>query len=110
MLARAGRRRPWEEAENHDPADTRAQDPLDRDFTTPALDQKWSTDFTCVRTYQSFTCVAFIVDCFSQKTVGWHACIRKDVELVDVPLRMALWRRDHEGNPVPRGQCLTPQS
>ncbi|GAA3594909.1 hypothetical protein GCM10022295_90240 [Streptomyces osmaniensis] len=32
--------------------------------------------------------------------------VRKDVELVDVPLRMALWRRGHEGNPVPRGQLI----
>lgn len=72
------------------PADTRAPDLLDRDFTSPTPDQKWITDFTYVRTYQSFTYVAFIVDCFSQKIVGWHASIRKDVELVDVPLRMAL--------------------
>ncbi|MGW7367117.1 IS3 family transposase [Streptomyces sp. NPDC054841] len=88
------------------PADIRAPDLLDRDFTAPAPDQKWITDFTYVRTYQSFTYVAFIVDCFSQKIVGWHASIRKDVELVDVPLRMALWRRGHEGNPVPRGQLI----
>ncbi|MGW7440218.1 IS3 family transposase [Streptomyces sp. NPDC054849] len=88
------------------PADTRAPDLLDRDFTAPAPDQKWITDFTYVRTYQSFTYVAFIVDCFSQKIVSWHASVRKDVELVDVPLRMALWRRGHEGNPVPRGQLI----
>ncbi|MFD9337539.1 DDE-type integrase/transposase/recombinase [Streptomyces sp. NPDC060028] len=81
------------------PADTRAPDLLDRDFTAPAPDQKWITDFTYVRTYQSFTYVAFIVDCFSQKIVSWHASVRKDVELVDVPLRMALWRRGHEGTP-----------
>ncbi|MFE5541971.1 IS3 family transposase [Streptomyces sp. NPDC056519] len=88
------------------PADTRAPDLLDRDFTPPAPDRKWITDFTYVRTYQSFTYVAFIVDCFSQKIVSWHASVRKDVELVDVPLRMALWRRRHEGNPVPRGQLI----
>ncbi|MEV6259074.1 IS3 family transposase [Nocardia sp. NPDC051929] len=85
------------------PADTRAPDLLDRDFTAVAPDRKWVTDFTYVRTYQSFSYVAFIVDCFSQKIVGWHASIKRDVELVDVPLRMALWRRGHEGNPVERG-------
>ncbi|MER7514595.1 hypothetical protein ABTX82_40745 [Streptomyces lavendulae] len=52
------------------PADSRAADLLNRDFTAPAPDEKWITDFTCVRTYQSFTYVAFIVDCFSQKTCG----------------------------------------
>ncbi|MFE5827748.1 IS3 family transposase [Streptomyces erythrochromogenes] len=81
-------------------------DLLDRYFTVPAPDQKWITDFTYVRTYQSFTYVAFIVDCFSQEIVSWHTSVRKDVEPVDVPLRMALWRRGHEGNPVPRGQLI----
>lgn len=70
----------------------------------PAPNRKWITVFTYVRTYQAFTYVAFIVDCFSQKIVSWHASIKWDVELVDVPLRMALWRRTHEGNPVGRGQ------
>ncbi|MEU0375261.1 DDE-type integrase/transposase/recombinase [Streptomyces sp. NPDC006283] len=87
--------------ENNDPnpADLRAADPLDRDFTAPAPNRKWITDPTCVRTYQSFTYVAFIVDCFSEKIVSWHASIKWDVELVDVARRMALWRRPHEATP-----------
>ncbi|MFG3208102.1 IS3 family transposase [Streptomyces sp. NPDC048192] len=88
------------------PADARAPDLLDRDFTAPAPNRKWITDFTYVRTYQSFTYVAFIVDCFSQKIVSWHASVKRDVELVDVPLRMALWRRTHEGKPVGRDQLI----
>ncbi|PWI20218.1 IS3 family transposase [Streptomyces sp. Act143] len=88
------------------PADARAADLLDRDFTAPAPDRKWITDFTYVRTYQCFTYVAFIVDCFSQKIVSWHASVKRDVELVDVPLRMALWRRSHEGTPIERGQLI----
>ncbi len=89
-----------------DAAGQRAPDLLDRDFTAPAPNRKWITDFTYVRTYQSFTYVAFIVDCFSQKIVSWHASVKRDVELVDVPLRMALWRRGHEGTPIPRGQLI----
>lgn len=88
------------------PADARAPDLLDRDFTARAPNRKWITGFTYVRTYQSFTYVAFIVDCFSQKIVSWHASVKRDVELVDVPLRMALWRRTHEGNPVGRNQLI----
>lgn len=89
------------------PANSRAPDLLDRDFTASAANRKWITDFTYVRTYQSFTYVAFIVDCFSQKIVSRHASIKRDVELVDVPPRMALWRRTHEGNPVGRDQLIT---
>ncbi|MFE5940494.1 transposase [Streptomyces sp. NPDC056470] len=85
-------------------ADQRAPDLLGRDFTAPAPNRKWITDFTAVRTYQSFTYVAFIIDCFSQNLVSWHASVQRDVELVDVPLRMALWRRGHEGTPIRRGQ------
>ncbi|MFD9637889.1 DDE-type integrase/transposase/recombinase, partial [Streptomyces violascens] len=88
------------------PADARAADLLDRDFTAKAPNRKWITDFTYVRTHQSFIYVAFIVDCFSQKIVSWHASIKRDVELVDVPLRMALWRRSHEGTPIERGQLI----
>jgi transposase InsO family protein len=88
------------------PAGARAADLLDRDFSAEAPDRKWITDFTYVRTHQSFTYVAFIVDCFSQKIVSWHASIKRDVELVDVPLRMALWRRSHEGTPIERDQLI----
>jgi transposase InsO family protein len=63
-------------------------------------------DTSYVRTYESFTYVAFIVDCFSQKIVGWHAALNRDVELVDAPLRMALWRRAHEGNTVERDRLV----
>lgn len=38
-------------------ADQRAPDLLDCDFTAPAPSRKWITDFTYVRTYQSFTYV-----------------------------------------------------
>lgn len=50
--------------------------------------------------------MAFIVDCFSQKIVSWHTSIKRDVELVDVPLRMASWRRTHDGNPVGRASSF----
>jgi putative transposase len=89
------------------PADVRAPDLLNRDFTAPAPDRVWIADFTYVRTYQSFTYVAFVVDCFSQRIVGWNASIRRDVELVDVPVRMALWRRERDGHPIDRGQLIS---
>jgi transposase InsO family protein len=41
--------------------------------------------------------VAFIVDVFSQKIVAWHASTCKDTDLAMIPLRMALWQRDRDG-------------
>lgn len=48
--------------------------------------------------------VAFILDVFSQRIVAWHAQTSKHVDLVMIPLRMALWERDRQGRPVVPGQ------
>ncbi len=84
----------------------RAGDLLDRDFTAAAPNQVWVTDFTYVRTWAGFCYVAFIVDCFAEKIVGWHAATRKDVELVMTPLRIALWQRDRDGHPTVPGELI----
>ncbi len=79
----------------------RAGDLLDRDFTAAAPNRVWVTDFTYVRTWSpAWVYVAFIVDVFSQRIVAWHASTSKATDLVMIPLRMAVWQRDHEGNPV----------
>src|SRR5450830_570795 len=84
----------------------RAGDLLNRDFTAPAPNRVWVTDFTYVRTWAGFTYVAFVVDVFAQKVVAWHAATSKATYLVMIPLRMALWARDREGHrPVP-GQLI----
>ncbi len=84
----------------------RAPDLLDRDFTTSAPNTKWVTDFTYVRSWAGFVYVAFIVDCFAQKIVAWHASTSKATELVMTPLRMALWQRDREGHPIQREELI----
>jgi putative transposase len=43
------------------------------------------------------------VDWFAHKIVAWHAATAKDIQLVEVPLRMAIWQRDREGTPVTGG-------
>jgi putative transposase len=84
----------------------RAGDLLDRDFTAPAPNLVWVTDFTYVRTWAGFCYVAFIVDVFAQKIVAWHASTSKATELVMTPLRMALWQRDREGHPAVPGELV----
>jgi transposase InsO family protein len=78
----------------------RAGDLLDRDFTAPAPNRVWITDFTYVRTWAGWVYVALIVDVFAHRIVAWHAATSKDVELVMTPLRMAIWQRDHDGRAV----------
>jgi putative transposase len=84
----------------------RAADLLNRDFTAAAPNQKWVADFTYCRTWSGFVYVAFVVDCFAQRIVAWHASTSKATELVMTPLRMALWQRDRDGHPVVPGRLV----
>lgn len=88
------------------PDGKRAADLLDRDFTATAPNRTWVMDFTYVRTWAGFCYVAFILDVFAQKIVAWNVASTKTVELVNTPLRMALWQRDREGHPVVRGELI----
>jgi transposase InsO family protein len=78
----------------------RAGDLLDRDFTAAAPNRVWVTDLIYVRAWPAaWVYVAFIVDVFSQRIVAWHASTSHATHLVMTPLRMAIWQRDHEGQP-----------
>lgn len=81
----------------------RAGDLLNREFTATAPNRVWVADFTYVRTWAGFCYVAFIVDVFAQAIVGWHAANTKHTDLVLTALRMATWRRDHDGHPITQG-------
>ncbi len=48
----------------------------------------------------------FVLDVFAQKIVAWNVASTKVVELVDAPVRMALWQRGREGHPVVRGELI----
>ena len=41
-----------------------------------------------------FVYVAFVVDVFAQRIVGWYAATTKVTDVVLTPLRIALWDRD----------------
>ncbi|MGW3624781.1 hypothetical protein [Streptomyces sp. NPDC000880] len=45
-------------------------------------------------------CVAFVVDTFSRRIVGWSAATAKHTELVLAALEMRLWQRDRDGHPA----------
>jgi transposase InsO family protein len=47
--------------------------------------------------------VAFAIDVFSRAIVGWHGSTIKDTDKVLTTLKMAPWRRDQAGTPVPAG-------
>ncbi len=82
---------------------TRAPDLVDRDFKASAPNRLWVSDFTYVPAWSGTVYVAFTIDVFSRRIVGWKADTTMKTPLVLDTLEMALWARDHHGQPVPKG-------
>ena len=73
----------------------RAPDLVKRDFTATRPDEKWLADFTYCSTWSGIVYVAFVVDVFSRRIVGWKAARSMTAALVVDALNMAAWiRRD----------------
>jgi putative transposase len=89
-----------------DPSAARAPDLLDRDFVASAPNRCWVADFTHVATFAGVVYVAFVVDTFSRRIVGWSAATTKETRLVLDALEMALWQRDRDGRPPLPGELI----
>ena len=48
-------------------------DRVNRQFRAPAPNMLWLSDFTYVATWQGFVYVAFVIDAFARRIVGWRA-------------------------------------
>tara|TARA_R110000751_G_scaffold76678_1_gene154575 strand:+ start:984 stop:1382 length:399 start_codon:yes stop_codon:yes gene_type:complete len=55
-----------------DKAAPRLLDRAKREFRVPAPNMLWVSDFTYVATWQGFAQVAFIIDAFAKRIVGWR--------------------------------------
>jgi putative transposase len=80
-------------ATHADPAAVRAPDLVCRDFTATRPDHKWVADFTYCSTWSGIVYVAFVVDVFSRRIVGWKAARTMHASLVVDALNMAAWTR-----------------
>lgn len=76
-----------------DEAATPAADLVNRDFTATAPDQLWVADITYVPTMAGFVYLAFVLDVFSRRIVGWAMSRRMPAQLVVDALNMAVFRR-----------------
>ena len=63
--------------------DERPLDLVNRDFSAARPNQLWVSDLTYVRTSHAFVFVAFVVDAFSRRIVGWRVSnsLRSDLAL-----------------------------
>jgi putative transposase len=89
-----------------DPKAARAPDLVDRDFVAAAPNRCWVADFTHVTAWSAVVYVAFVVDTFSRRIVGWAASTSKQTRLVLDALEMGLWQRDRDGRPHERGTLI----
>jgi len=75
------------------------RDRVNRQFRAPAPNMLWLSDFTYVSTWQGFAYVAFIIDAFARRIVGWRVSRNARADFVLDALEQAL----HERQPVNRG-------
>jgi transposase InsO family protein len=47
-------------------------DKVNREFRAPQPNRLWLSDFTYVATWQGFVYVAFVIDAFARRIVGWR--------------------------------------
>ena len=77
-------------------SEANAERPLDlvkRQFHATRPNQLWVADFTYVATWAGFVYVAFVVDVFSRRIIGWRAARSMSAELVLDALEQAIWSR-----------------
>ena len=82
-----------------DPAMVCPRDKVQRCFKADRPNQLWVADFTYVATWAGFVYVAFVVDVFAKRIVGWRASSTPRTDLVLDALEQAL----HERRPAKHG-------
>lgn len=78
-----------------DPAHLRAADLVKRQFVADGPDRLWVADFTYCSTWSGIVYIAFIIDVYSRRIVGWKAARTMHTALVLDALNMAAWSRRH---------------
>jgi putative transposase len=77
-------------------ADDHAERPLDhvnRQFHATRPNELWVADFTYVATWTGFVYVAFVIDVFARRIIGWRVARSMRAELVLDALEQAIWSR-----------------
>jgi putative transposase len=83
-----------------DPDGERAADLVKRQFTAGAPNRLWVADFTHVATWAGTVYVAFAIDVFSRRIVGWRASMSKETDLVLDAIDMGLQLRRYRVSAV----------
>jgi putative transposase len=74
-------------------------DKVNRQFRAPRPNQLWVSDFTYVATWQGFVYVAFVIDTFARRIVGWRVSRNAQAGFALDALEQAL----HDRRPIQGG-------
>ena len=75
----------------------RPRDLVQRQFHATRPNQLWVADLTYVATWRGFVYVAFVIDVFSRRIVGWRAASSLRSDLALDALEQALYDRETDG-------------
>jgi len=92
-LAGAVRGRAWVATTQSRSDVDRPRDLVDRHFTATRPNQLWVSDFTFVATWRGFVYVAFVIDVFARRIVGWRVSASLHTDFVLDALEQAIYDR-----------------
>jgi hypothetical protein len=96
-LRGVSRGRAWKITTQADPAAARPADLVDRQFTPTRPNQLWVADFSYVATWRGFVYVAFVIDVFARRIVGWRVAASLATDFVLDALEQAIYDRRSAG-------------
>ncbi len=92
-LRGVSRGRAWVITTRADDAASQPADRVNRRFTATRPNQLWVADFTYVATWRGFVYVAFVIDVFARRLVGWRVSASLATDFVLDALEQAIYNR-----------------
>jgi putative transposase len=80
-----------------DPAAARPADLVQRQFAPSAPNRLWVADLTYVSTWSGFAYVAFVVDAYARRILGWRVASTMATSMVLDAIEQAIWTRQQGG-------------
>jgi transposase InsO family protein len=96
-LRGVSRGRAWVQTTRPDTGRERPADLVERRFTATRPNQLWVADFTYVATWRGFVYVAFVMDVFARRIVGWRVSASLRTDFVLDALEQAIYDRRGAG-------------
>jgi putative transposase len=80
-----------------DPAGSRSPDLVQRRFGPQSPNRLWVADLTYVSTWSGWVYVAFVIDAYARRILGWRVATAMSTTMVLDSIEQAIWTRQREG-------------